>query len=96
MLRSRAIQKKTHRNSTSVAARHPLVGRRVAVPQRYTEVEDDGDGFTFGAIVVSADDKRALLKFDWTGERERWSLKLVHEWLADKGVDPLCDAFGAL
>ena len=96
MLRSRAIQKKPHRSSTSAATRHPLVGRRVAVPQRFTEVEDDGDGFCFGAIVVSADDRRAVIKFDYTGEREAWSLKLVREWLADKGVDPLCDLLGAL
>lgn len=96
MHRSRAIQKKPHRNGLSAAAQHPLVGRRVSVPQRFTEIEDNGDGFCFGAIIISADEKRAWVKFDYTGEREAWSLKLVREWLADKGVDPLCDALGAL
>ena len=92
MLRS-AIQKKSR---AKTAPAHPLVGRRCAVPQRYTEVEDDGDGFCFGAIIVSANEKRAVLKFDYTGEREAWSTQLVREWLADAGVDPLCAALSGL
>ena len=89
MQRSRAIQKRRHRDA---ATRHPLVGRRVSVPQRYTEVEDDGDGFCFGATIIAADDMRAFLKFDYTGEREAFSLKLVREWINDKGVDELTNA----
>ena len=94
MLRSRAtIQKRRHTSATKL---HALVGRRVAVPQRYTEVADDGDGFCFGAIIVSADDKRAILKFDYVGDVEGYSIKLVREWLSDAGIDPLCDVLSQL
>ena len=62
--------------------RHPLVGRRVAVPQKYTEVEDDGDGFCFDAVVIAADTGRAFIKFKYTGEIEAWSLSLVKSWLS--------------
>ena len=46
------IHKRRDRTGNLYAAR--LVGRRLAVPQRYTEVEDDGDGFCFGAVVSVA------------------------------------------
>ena len=75
---------------------HALIGRRVAVPQRFTDVEDDGDGFCFDATVVSADEHRAILKFDYTGEREAWNLKLVRSWLSDEGVEDLLGAFTAV
>ena len=91
-----ACHKRQWQKSKTVDA-HPLVGRRVAVPQRFTEVEDDGDGFCFGAIVLSVvNAKRAILKFDYTCEREAFSLPLVRSWLCDAGVDPLCDALSSL
>ena len=89
------IHKRRDRTGNLYAAR--LVGRRLAVPQRYTEVEDDGDGFCFGAVVLSADAQRALIKFDYTGEREFWNLKLVKQWLRDdSGVDDLSAALSGL
>ena len=63
---------KQRRNAT--ISTHPLVGRRVAVPQRFTEVEDDGDGFCFDAIIVSADERRAVLKFCWMTQKETQSI----------------------
>ena len=93
-MRRAAIQKR--RRGSGETLRHALVGRRVAVPQRFTEVEDDGDGFCFGAVIVAADDRRSVLKFDYTGEREAWSSALVRQWLADSGVDSLCDTLDAL
>ena len=93
MLRSRATIHKRRRESACTAA---LIGRRVAVPQRYTEVEDDGDGFCFGAVIVAVDARRAMLKFDYTGEREAWRVELVREWLADAGVEDLNTALSTL
>ena len=93
-LLGRAIEKKKRKQPERP---HPLVGRRVAVPQRYTEVEDDGDGFCFNATITTADKQRAWLKFDYTGEREAWCLALVQEWLIDtRGVDALSDALRSL
>ena len=91
MLRSRGIQKKKRG-----LVGGELVGRRVLVPQRYTEVEDDGDGFCFGAVVMQQTPGRAMLKFDYTGEVEAWSVALVRSWLADEGVDDLSSALEAL
>ena len=66
-----------------------LVGRRVLVPQRFTEVEDDGDGFCFGATIIHTGANRALVRFDYTGDIEGWSLTLVRQWL-EPDTDPLC------
>ena len=65
-----------------------LVGRRVRVPQRFTEIEDDGDGFCFGGAIVESGERRTLIKFDYTGEVEGWSTHLVREWL-EAPLDPL-------
>ena len=102
LMKSRAIQPTITKKRVTLnadgrnAASHRLIGRRVAVPQRFTEVEDDGDGFCFGAIIVAADERRAVLKFDYTGEREAWRLPLVRQWLADDGIDSLSSALDAL
>ena len=85
---------KQRRNAT--ISTHPLVGRRVAVPQRFTEVEDDGDGFCFDAVIVSADERRAVLKFCYTGEREGYCVRLVRTWISDHGIDTLCGALDTL
>ena len=70
---------------------HALVGRRVSVPQRYTEVEDDGDGFTFGAVVLAVTGQGIVtIRFDYTGEVERWPIRLVKQWL-DFDDSPLCE-----
>ena len=90
-----AIHKRRDRVANSLASR--LVGKRLAVPQRYTEVEDDGDGFCFGAKVLSANADRAWIKYDYTGECENWSIKLVRQWLRDDaGVDELSAALSSL
>lgn len=89
--KSSAIHKRRHQQVA-----HPLVGRRCSVPQRFTEVEDDGDGFCFGAIITRVVDGRALLKFDYTGDVEAYSMRLVREWLCDAGVTCLCDALSNL
>lgn len=58
-----------------------LIGRRVRVPQRYTEVEDDGDGFTFGATIISGNLHTVSIIYDYTLERERRPIWLVRKWL---------------
>ena len=72
-----------------------LIGRRINVPQRFTEVEDDGDGFTFGAVITGISGGLSTIKFDYTGEIERWPLRLVRTWLSID-ADPLCDLFDKL
>ena len=72
----------------------PLAGRRVQVPQRYTDVEDDGDGFCFGGLVIHGDERRVLIKFDYTGDVESWPLSLARHWL-EPDLDPLCLALSA-
>lgn len=79
---------------SNISKRHAddsIFGRRVSVPQRYTEVEDDGDGFCFGGVVISVDrrKRRASILFDYTGERQTWPLSLVRQW-CDPNTDPLC------
>jgi hypothetical protein len=71
-----------------------LVGRRVSVPQRFTDVEDDGDGFSFEATIIFVDDdsKRALIKYRYTDEVESWRLQLVKSWL-QPDVGNLSDTF---
>ena len=79
------------RGSIKKASRtHALVGRRVNVPQRFTEVPDDGDGFTFGAVILTVAETLATIRFDYTGEVERWPLGLVRQWL-DFDDEPLCN-----
>lgn len=79
-----AIQKKKRPSSE-------LVGRRVQVPQRFTDVPDDGDGFTFGATIINGDAKRVTILYDYTGEVESWASALCKRWL-EPDCDPLCRA----
>jgi hypothetical protein len=72
----------------------PLTGRRVQVPQRYTDVEDDGDGFCFGGSVVHSDEHRVLIRFDYTGDVESWPLALARTWL-EPDLEPLCLALSS-
>lgn len=69
--------------------------RRVQVPQRYTEVPDDGDGFCFGGTVTHVDTNscRAYVRFDYTGEVEAYSQVLVRRWLVPltEGYESLCN-----
>ena len=58
-----------------------LIGRRVRVPQCYTEVEDDGDGFTFGATIISGNLHSVCIIYDYTFERECRPIWLVRKWL---------------
>ena len=71
------------------AASRDLVGRRVSIPQRFTEVEDDGDGFCFGARVIGMQGKLCLVKYDYTGDIERYSVALVRTWISDIDDDVL-------
>ena len=64
------------------------------MPQRYTEVEDDCDDFCFGGQIIACDIRRALVLFDYTGERESWPLPLVRRWL-EQDTDPLCAALSS-
>ena len=64
-------------------AAHGLVGSRVQIPQRYTEVEDDGDGFCFGGRVVGIQGKLCVVKYDYTGDIERYSIALVRTWVSE-------------
>ena len=88
----RGISKRDRTARRGDRAAAQLVGRRVRVPQKYTEVEDDGDGFCFGATVIHAGANRALIRFDYTGDVEGWCLALVRQWL-EADTDPLCLAF---
>ena len=65
-----------------------LLGRRVCVPQRFTDVEDDGDGFCFGATIIGGDAKRVLILYDYTGEQESWPSALASRWL-EPDTDPI-------
>lgn len=58
-----------------------IIGRRVRVPQCYTEVEDDGDGFTFGATIISGNLHSVCIIYDYTFEREYRPIWLVRKWL---------------
>ena len=58
-----------------------IIGRRVRVPQCYTEVEDDGDGFTFGATIISGNLNTVSIIYDYTLERECRPIWLVQKWL---------------
>ena len=58
-----------------------LIGCRVRVPQCYTEVEDDGDGFTFGATIISGNLHSVCIIYDYTLEREWRPIWLVRKWL---------------
>ena len=87
---SRGI-KKQQRRAANIVSKHPLVGRCVAVPQRYAGVEDDGDGFCFNATIIEADTKRALIKYEYTGEKERWNLEMINKWL-QPDHSALCDS----
>jgi len=58
-----------------------LIGRRVCVPQCYTEVEDNGDGFTFGATIISGNLHSVCIIYDYTFERECRPIWLVRKWL---------------
>ena len=58
-----------------------IIGRRVRVPQCYTEVEDDGDGFTFGATIISRNLNTVSIIYDYTLERECRPIWLVQKWL---------------
>ena len=40
--------------------------------------------------------QRALVKFDYTGDRELYALNLVRSWLCDTGVADLSAALGTL
>ena len=52
------------------------------VPQRYTEVFDDGDGFCFAGRILAVHGKGlATVRFDYIGDTERYSLALVKQWL---------------
>ena len=72
-----------------------LVGRRVQVPQRFTDVPDDGDGFCFGATIIVGDAKRVTLCYDYTGEVEQWPRDMANQWL-EPDTDPLCNALERL
>lgn len=72
-----------------------LVGRRVQVPQRFTDVPDDGDGFCFGATIIVGDAKRVTLLYDYTGEVEQWPRDMANQWL-EPDTDPLCNALERL
>ena len=74
-----------------------LIGRRVSVPQGYFEdIEDDGDGFCFDGIVVHQNLRRAIVRFDYTGEVQGWPVSLVRGWLQEDVASPLCDLFTRL
>lgn len=72
-----------------------LVGRRVQVPQRFTDVPDDGDGFCFGATIIVGDAKRVTIIYDYTGEVEQWPRNMAIQWL-ELDTDPLCNALERL
>ena len=72
-----------------------LINRRLQVPQRFTDVPDDGDGFTFGATVMHGDSKRVVIVYDYTGEQEQWPVSMVRQWL-EPDTDPLCHALEAV
>lgn len=82
--------------SHSSIAASTMIGRRVQIPQRYTEVEDDGDGFCFGGQVISIQRNLALVKFDYTGDLEHYSIPLVRTWLLSEIPDELLDALSSL
>ena len=82
-------------HKATTASGHSLIGRRVSVPQRYTEVEDDGDGFCFGGTIESEDERRAVVRFDYTGERETYLRTLVRGWLSEADSTELLAAFSS-
>ena len=63
-----------------------LIGCRVRVPQCYTEVEDDGDGFTFGATIISGNLHSVCIIYDYTFERECRPIWLVRKWLEPETI----------
>ena len=86
---ARSIQKRR------ISEHCELLGRRVAVPQKYTDVDDDpDDGFTFGATVIGGGFRRVSIRYDYTGEEESWPVALVNRWL-EPDTDPLTRALEA-
>ena len=61
----------------------------MSIPQRFTEVPDDGDGFCFGGRVIGMEGKLCKVKFDYTGDIERYSVALARSWLSDIDDDVL-------
>ena len=59
------------------------------------DVEDDGDGFCFGAVITHNDGRLATVKYDYIGDIERWPLSLVRQWL-EPDTTPLCEAMEQL
>jgi hypothetical protein len=45
---------------------------------------------------VSATATQATVKFDYTGDREAWSIGLVQSWLSEADSVALLDALGSL
>ncbi len=64
-----------------LSTNYHLIGRRVRVPQCYTEVEDNGDGFAFGATIISGNLHSVCIIYDYTLERECRPISLVRKWL---------------
>lgn len=64
-----------------LSTNYHLIGRRVRVPQCYTEVEDNGDGFAFGATIISGNLHSVCIIYDYTLERECRPIWLVRKWL---------------
>ncbi len=60
-----------------------LVQRRVLVPQSVFGIDDDDDDdkFAFSGTIAHTTHTDALVVFDYTGERQTFSLQTVQQWL---------------
>ena len=90
---------KRHRDARAPARNSPLqldalFGRRVAVPESFFGFDDEG--FTFKGIITQTcsrkDGGRGLVRFEYTGEEEWFTLELLSRWL-EEDDEPLCKAF---